>query len=159
MSLSSLSLTRLDGTPLPAETLSGKAVLFVNVASACGFTPQYEGLQALWTAKKDQGLVVVGVPCNQFGAQEPGSAEEIATFCKMNFGVDFPLLAKQDVNGAGRSDLYKWLVASGPGANADVTWNFEKFVVDRSGQVVARFDSRVAPDAPELVAALDAALR
>ena len=113
--LSDLQLTRLDGSKLPASELSGKAVMFVNVASACGYTRQYEGLQALYEARKDDGLVIVGVPCNQFGAQEPGSAEEIATFCKTNFGVTFPLLAKQEVNGAGRSALYKSLaVGTGP---------------------------------------------
>jgi glutathione peroxidase len=156
--LSSLALTRLDGTALPASELAGKAVLFVNVASKCGYTPQYEGLQALWQAKKDQGLVVVGVPSNQFGAQEPGTKEEIATFCKLNYGVTFPLLEKQDVNGAGRSALYQWLVTSPTGAGADVKWNFEKFLVDKTGKVVGRFPSKVAPNDPALVKAIDAAL-
>ncbi|MEQ1572196.1 MAG: glutathione peroxidase [Myxococcota bacterium] len=156
--LSSLPLTRLDGTPMPASELVGKAVLFVNVASKCGYTPQYDGLQELYTAKKDQGLVIVGVPCNQFGAQEPGTKEEIAEFCRLNYGVTFPLLEKQDVNGANRSPLYRWLVASEPGANADVKWNFEKYLVDRSGKVVGHYSSKVAPSAGELGRAIDAAL-
>jgi glutathione peroxidase-family protein len=154
-----LALTALDGTPLPPETLDGKAVLFVNVASRCGFTRQYAGLQDLYAARKDDGLVIVGVPCNQFGAQEPGSPEQIATFCQRNYGVSFPLLAKQDVNGKGRSPLYTALVDSAVGGSADVKWNFEKFVVDRSGKVTGRFGSSTEPDSAELKAALDAALK
>ena len=149
--LADLDLVALDGAPLPASALAGKAVLFVNVASRCGFTPQYAGLQRLHDELAAQGLVVVGVPCNQFGAQEPGSPDEIASFCSLTYGVTFPLLAKQDVNGPFRSALYARLVGSPVGAGADVRWNFEKFVVDRAGQVVARFGSRTAPD--------DAALR
>jgi glutathione peroxidase len=156
--LTDLSLTAIDGTPLKADALQGKAVLFVNVASQCGFTPQYEGLQALYESRKDDGLVIVGVPCNQFGGQEPGSAKEIQQFCKMNYGVEFPLLEKQEVNGSGRSALYQWLVASEAGGGADIGWNFEKFLVDPSGAVVARFPSRVAPDATELTQAIDKAL-
>ena len=152
--LSDLQLTRLDGSKLPASELTGKAVMFVNVASACGYTRQYEGLQALYEARKDDGLVIVGVPCNQFGAQEPGSAEEIATFCKTNFGVTFPLLEKQEVNGAGRSALYKSLVGDG----ADIRWNFEKFVVGTDGKVVARFPSSTKPGSDELKTAIDKAL-
>lgn len=157
-SLDTMKLTRLDGTPLPDDTLDGKAVLFVNVASRCGYTRQYEGLQALWQAKKDDGLVIVGVPCNQFGAQEPGSSEEIATFCQRNYGVDFPLLEKQKVNGKERSELYTYLVDSSQGGGADIKWNFEKFVVGRDGEVVARFASGTEPDSDELARAIDAAL-
>ena len=124
------------------------------MASACGYTRQYEGLQSLYEARKGDGLVVVGVPCNQFGAQEPGSPEEIATFCKKNFGVTFPLLAKQEVNGSGRSPLYKALVGSG----GDIKWNFEKFVVGPDGVVVGRFGSSVKPNSPELKTAIDTAL-
>lgn len=153
-----LELVQLDGTPLPADTLRGRAVLFVNVASKCGFTPQYEGLQALWEARRDEGLVIVGVPCNQFGGQEPGSPDEIAAFCKMSYGVDFPLLQKQAVNGRDRSSLYAWLVGSEAGGGKDVRWNFEKFVVDRQGRVIARFASSTRPDDPELAAAIDRAL-
>jgi glutathione peroxidase-family protein len=149
-----LDLVALDGTPLSAETLAGKVVLFVNVASRCGFTPQYEGLQALFEEKKAEGFVIVGVPCNQFGGQEPGKAEQIATFCSVNYGVTFPLLAKQKVNGPDRSALYELLIGDG----SDVEWNFEKFVVGRDGRIRARFPSDVAPEAAELRAEIDAAL-
>lgn len=152
--LDEIALTQLDGTPLPAETLRGKAVLVVNVASFCGHTSQYEGLQALSTARAADGLVVVGVPCNQFGGQEPGTPTEIATFCRQDRGVTFPLLEKQDVNGPGRSPLYRLLV----GGDEDVRWNFEKFVVGRDGRVVARFGSGTAPDSAALAGAIDLAL-
>lgn len=151
-------LTRLDGSPLPATALQGQVVLYVNVASECGFTPQYDGLQALYADKADDGLVVVGVPCNQFGSQEPGGSEEIATFCRLNYGVEFPLLEKQDVNGADRSPLYQWLIGSDVGGGKDVRWNFEKFLVGRDGHVLARWGSRTAPDDPALTAAVDQAL-
>ena len=152
------SLTALDGSLLPANHLDGKVVLFVNVASKCGFTGQYEGLQALYEAKKDSGLVIVGVPCNQFGGQEPGSPTEIASFCKMNYGVDFPLLEKQDVNGPKRSALYSFLVGSEAGGDKNVRWNFEKFLVGRDGQVRHRWGSGTTPDDAELLAQIDAAL-
>ena len=152
--ITTAGLTRIDGSVMPDEVLAGKAVLYVNVASKCGYTPQYEGLQALWTEYRDRGLVVVGVPCNQFLGQEPGDATEIQSFCKMNYGVDFPLLEKQDVNGKDRSALYRQLVSDGP----DVKWNFEKFVVGRDGQVKARFASAVEPGDPALRAAIEAAL-
>jgi len=147
-------LVQIDGTPLPADTLAGKVTLFVNVASKCGYTPQYDGLQALWTEYKAKGLVVVGVPCNQFGGQEPGQAEEIVSFCRLNYGVDFPLLEKQDVNGANRSPLYRQLIGEGP----NVKWNFEKVLVGKDAKVAARFSSSTKPDAPELRAAIDQAL-
>lgn len=147
-------LIQLDGKPLPADTLAGKVVVFVNVASTCGYTPQYEGLQALYEAHQDDGLVIVGVPCNQFGGQEPGTAESIATFCKTTYGVTFPLLEKQAVNGPERSALYQQLVGTGD----DVRWNFEKFVVGRDGTVQARFPSGTAPDAAELRVAIEQAL-
>ena len=156
--LKTTTLVGLDGQPLPAEAIAGKAVLFVNVASKCGYTPQYEGLQALYTQYKDKGLTIVGVPCNQFGAQEPGSAEEIASFCKLNYGVDFPLLEKQDVNGAARSALYTQLISSPAGGGADVKWNFEKFLVAPNGEVVGRFPSKVAPNDPTLTAAIEKVL-
>lgn len=147
-------LRRLDGSALPARSLAGHTLLVVNVASRCGLTPQYQALQALYDAHKDQGLVVIGVPCNQFAGQEPGDAEQIASFCSATYGVTFPLLEKQDVNGPDRSALYRWLVESPAGGGADIEWNFAKFVVDRDGRVVARFAPTVAPDAPALVAAL-----
>jgi glutathione peroxidase len=147
-------LVALDGGALPAGTFDNKVVLFVNVASQCGLTPQYAGLQAVADARAADGLVVVGVPCNQFGAQEPGTATEIATFCETAFGVTFPLLEKQEVNGEGRSALYRFLVGEGP----DIQWNFEKFLVGRDGKVVARFSPMVAPDSAELAAAVEGAL-
>lgn len=152
------TLVTLDGSPLPPGTLTDHAVLFVNVASHCGYTPQYKGLQALYAARQAEGLVVVGVPCNQFGAQEPGTSDEIASFCEVNYGVSFPLLEKQDINGEARSALYRWLVGSEVGEGRDVKWNFEKFVVDRKGAVIARFGSRTTPESDELASAITRAL-
>lgn len=156
--VSSLGLTRLDNTPLPSAELAGKVVLFVNVASKCGNTPQYAGLEALYTQYAAKGFTIVGVPCNQFGGQEPGSPEQIASFCKLNYGVTFPLLAKQDVNGAERSPLYQTLVQSKAGGGSDVTWNFEKFLVGRNGEVIARFGPRVQPNDPALISAIEQAI-
>lgn len=154
--LAGSSLVEADGTAIP--NVEGRVILFVNVASKCGYTPQYEGLQGLYAKYKDQGLLVVGTPCNQFGAQEPGTKEEIASFCQIHYGVDFPILDKADVNGPGQSPLYQWLLASGPGGGKPIKWNFEKFLVDRSGAVVARYGSGTAPKDPGLVAAIEAAL-
>lgn len=156
--LYAMTFTRLDGTTMPGTELAGKTVLFVNVASKCGYTPQYEGLQALYEAHRDKGLVVVGQPCNQFMGQEPGSSEDIASFCKMNYGVTFPLLEKADVNGKDRNALYTWLVGSEAGGDKNIKWNFEKFVVSPAGEVVARFEPKVAPQDPSLVAAITAHL-
>ncbi len=144
----------LDEQELAFETLAGRVVLVVNVASLCGFTPQYAGLQALYQSRRDAGLVLLGVPCNQFGGQEPGSPDDIRTFCTLEYGVTFPLLARQEVNGPRRSPLYARLVGDGP----DVRWNFEKFLVGRDGRVHGRFASDIKPDAPALLAAIDAAL-
>lgn len=151
---SSLDLKDLHGQPLPASALDGKAVLFVNVASYCGYTRQYEGLVALQKEADEAGFTVIGVPCNQFGAQEPGTADQIATFCETTFGVNFPLLEKQDVNGPARSSLYRHLVGDG----ADIRWNFEKFVVASDGRVVARFGSGTRPEDPAIREALANAL-
>lgn len=153
-----MSLTQLDGTPLGAEVVEGRVVLFVNVASKCGFTHQYEGLQKLHEEYAERGLVVVGVPCNQFGQQEPGSAEEIASFCKLDYGVTFPLLEKQDVNGEDRSELYARLIDSDIGGGSRVKWNFEKFLVGRDGSVLARFPSNISPDDAALRHAIEGAL-
>ena len=152
------SLTQIDGQTLPQEVLKGKVVLFVNVASKCGFTPQYDGLQALYETYKDQGFTIVGSPCNQFGAQEPGGSEEIASFCRLNFGVNFPLLEKQDVNGANRSPLYRFLVNSDVGGGKDIKWNFGKFLVGRDGKVIDRWGSMTKPQAGKLTKAVEAAL-
>jgi len=156
--LEALTLTKLDGAPLPVDELKGKVVLFVNVASKCGLTPQYEGLVKLSSTYGAKGLVVIGAPCNQFLGQEPGTEAEIATFCSTTYGVDFPLLEKQDVNGAKRSPLYQFLVGSEAGGGADISWNFEKFLVDRDGKVAKRFSPKTTPEDPAVVAAVEALL-
>ena len=148
------NLATIDNTSLAPGALENKVALFVNVASQCGLTPQYSGLVALDKAYGDKGLVIVGVPCNQFGGQEPGSPEEIKDFTKSKYDVDFTLLEKQDVNGANRSDLYQFLVGDGP----DIDWNFGKFLVGRDGETVERFGPRTAPDDAELKAAIEKAL-
>jgi len=140
-----------DGKEVALSKYAGKAVLFVNVASKCGMTPQYEQLQALHEEYGKKGLAIVGVPCNQFGGQEPGSDEEVLAFCKKNYGVEFDLLSKVDVNGDKRCDLYAHLTALDlkPRGKGDVKWNFEKILLDRSGTPVARFSSRTKPDDKE----------
>lgn len=160
MSLYDVPIKTLRGGDADLSQYRGKAVLVVNVASRCGLTPQYTGLQKLAEAYADQGLVVLGVPCNQFAGQEPGSAEEIAEFCDVNYGVTFPLTEKVEVNGPGRHPLYDLLTqtADADGEAGDVKWNFEKFVVDRSGAVVARLRPQVTPESPELVATVERAL-
>ena len=157
-SLNDMDLTSLDGSALAKDVLDGKVTLFVNVASRCGLTPQYEGLQALYDAKKDDGLVIVGVPCNQFGGQEPGSADQIATFCTKNYGVTFPILEKQNVNGPDRSPLYTFLIDSEAGGGGDIEWNFGKFLVGQDGSVLKRFAPTVTPGDADLAAAIDGAL-
>lgn len=147
----------LRGGPANLADYRGKELLIVNVASKCGLTPQYAGLQQLYDTYADRGLVVLGVPCNQFAGQEPGTAEEIEEFCQVNYGVTFPITEKVDVNGDDRHPLYQELVATpdAEGTAGDVTWNFEKFLVSPSGEVVGRFRPQVVPDAPELVAAVE----
>ncbi|WP_291359153.1 glutathione peroxidase [Devosia sp.] len=142
--LGDFTLPLLDGTLQPLAAYAGKVVLVVNTASKCGLTPQYEGLEALWRTHGGAGLVVLGMPCNQFGGQEPGTEAEIADFCELNFGVSFPLFAKLDVNGPHEHPLYTWLKASAPGifGSEAIKWNFTKFLIGRDGRVVARF----APD-------------
>ena len=154
-----LDLVSLDGQPFDTAQLKGKVALFVNVASKCGYTSQYDGLQALWTRLKDRGLVVVGVPSNQFGGQEPGGPEEIACFCRMNYGVDFPLLEKQDVRGDDKSSLYSYLVSSPLADGDEVSWNFEKFLVGSDGSVLGRYRSRTSPEDSALVEDIEAALK
>jgi glutathione peroxidase len=151
----------LDGKAVnPAEKYAGKVVLLVNVASFCGNTPQYKPLEALHEKYADQGLAIVGVPCNQFGHQEPGSAEEISEFCTSKYGVQFDLLEKVDVNGAEACPLYKWLTSAdtNPKSAGPIQWNFEKFLFNRQGELVARFSPKMQPDAPEVVAAIEAEL-
>jgi glutathione peroxidase len=138
----------LDGSPDVIAPLRGKVVLAVNVASKCGYTPQYQGLEELYRELKDQNFAVVGFPCNQFGAQEPGSAAEIQSFCSLTYGVSFPLSAKIDVNGAQRNPLYDWLTAAENGFPGDIGWNFEKFLIDRDGRVASRYPSGTKPTDP-----------
>lgn len=137
--------TTIDGTPRALKDYAGKVLLIVNTASACGLTPQYEGLEALYKAHPD--LVVLGFPCNQFGAQEPGTEKEIALFCETQFAVTFPLFAKVEVNGAGTHPLYAWLKAETPGEEkgAEIGWNFAKFLIGRDGTPIARYAPRTAP--------------
>ncbi len=143
-----------------AEKYKGKVVLLVNVASKCGYTPQYKELQALHEKYAKKGLAVVGVPCNQFGSQEPGTAKEIAQFCEDRFGVEFDMMAKVDVNGPEATPLYKYLTSkeTDPKFAGDIKWNFEKFVFDRDGNVVARFNSKAKPDSKEVVEVIEAEL-
>ena len=151
------SMKRIDGTDKDLSDYSGKVVLVVNVASQCGYTSQYAGLQKLYDTFKDKGFVILGFPANDFGAQEPGSDSEIASFCSKNYGVTFDMFSKITVKGAGQAALYKTLTESA-NPSGDVGWNFEKFLIDRNGAVVGRFKSGVSPEDPELVQAIEAAL-
>jgi glutathione peroxidase len=160
VSIYDVPINRLDGSPAVLDDLTDKAVLVVNVASKCGLTPQYEGLQALHERFADRGFTVLGVPCNQFLGQEPGSPEEIAEFCSSTYNVTFPLTEKVDVNGDDRHPLYEELVpvADAEGHAGDIRWNFEKFLLAPGGKVVARFAPLTGPDDPDLVAAVEANL-
>ncbi len=161
MTLFDISIGRLDGTPATLGEISERRpTLLVNVASKCGLTPQYTGLEKLHETYADRGFTVVGVPCNQFGGQEPGSPEEIAQFCSTSYGVTFPLTEKIEVNGDGRHPLYDALVplADEQGRSGDIAWNFEKFLIDADGEVVARFNPSVEPDDPRLVQAVESVL-
>ena len=152
-------LIQINSEVLSTEMLADKAVLFVNVASYCGYTRQYTGLVSL--QQSIEGLQIIGVPCNQFGQQEPASAAEILEFCQVNYDLNFPLLVKQEVNGADRSPLYEWLISSAAQQGLDrqdIAWNFEKFLVGRDGQLLKRFSSRVSPSSPELRDAISEAL-
>jgi glutathione peroxidase len=155
MSLFDFKVQSLDGKPLDLATLKGKVVLVVNVASECGFTPQYEGLQGLYEAYKDKGFTVVGFPCNQFGGQEPGTAEAIQTFCSTKFHVTFPMAEKVDVKGASQAPVYAFLT-DGFG---EPKWNFHKYLVGKDGKVVKAYSSKVEPMSEELKGAVEAALR
>ncbi|TVL89418.1 glutathione peroxidase [Streptomyces sp. SAJ15] len=160
MSLYDIPLRTLSGEPTTLGAHRDKAVLLVNVASKCGLTPQYEGLERLQRRYVERGFTVLGVPCNQFAGQEPGTDEEIQTFCSTTYGVTFPLLEKLDVNGEDRHPLYTELTRTpdATGEAGDVQWNFEKFLVSPRGEVVGRFRPRTEPEAPELVAAIEAQL-
>ena len=174
-----IPLKRLDGSPTTLAEFKGQVLLIVNLASKCGFTPQYAGLESLFESYRERGLQVLGFPCNDFAAQEPGSAEDIQSFCSTSYGVQFPLFEKTQINSEPRHPLYSALIAAQPASvapadsdlraklaeykllpenDSDVLWNFEKFLVDRNGQVIQRFAPDVAPDAPLLIAAIEAAL-
>jgi len=160
MTIYDVTPAALDGRPLDVDQIKGKATLIVNVASRCGLTPQYETLEKLHEQYKDRGFTVLGVPCNQFGQQEPGSPEEIATFCSTTYGVTFPLTEKIDVNGPQRHPMYQQLTATPDtsGEAGDVQWNFEKFLVSPEGNVVARWRPPVTPDSQEVVSAIESVL-
>jgi glutathione peroxidase len=160
VSIHDVEIADLEGEPRRLGDWAGRTLLLVNVASRCGLTPQYEGLQRLHERYGPQGFAVLGFPCNQFLGQEPGSPEEIREFCTTTYGVTFPLFEKIEVNGDGRHPLYARLVEhpDAGGYTGDIRWNFEKFLVDRDGEVIARFEPTVTPDDPALVAAVEAAL-
>ncbi len=160
-SIQNIPLDDINGKPASLKNYAGKVILLVNVASLCGNTPQYKGLEAMYEKYKEQGLVIIGVPCNDFAGQEPGSAEEIKTFCTEKYSVTFPLMAKIHVKGPEQHPLYAALTskdAAIPGPAGDIDWNFAKFVIGRDGKPVRRFANRVQPDAPELVQAVTTAL-
>ena len=155
MSLHDITLNTLEGKPQSLAAYQGKVVLAVNVASECGYTPQYAGLQKLYLEQKEHGLVVLGFPCNQFGGQEPGTATQIESFCQKNYGVTFPLFEKLDVKGAHQAPVYTFLTAK----HGEPAWNFHKYLIGKDGQVIQAFGSKVAPDSAELKAAIEAALK
>ena len=157
--LQDFSATTLSGAPQTLDEYAGKVVLVVNTASQCGYTPQYDGLEQLWQDHRDEGLVVLGFPCNQFGGQEPGDAEDIGEFCRVNHGVTFPLFDKVEVNGPDAHPVFRWLSDEARGAlgSRKIKWNFTKFLVGRNGRVIARFGSSTAPE--KLTGAIEKALR
>jgi glutathione peroxidase len=160
MSIYEQHIAALDGKPLDLKELEGKAVLVVNVASKCGLTPQYTGLEELQHTYADRGFTVLGVPCNQFGGQEPGTADEISEFCSTTYGVTFPITEKLEVNGQRQHPLFAELTATPDAAGdaGEIQWNFEKFLVSPAGDVIGRFRPTVAPDAEELVSAIESIL-
>jgi glutathione peroxidase len=157
-SLYDLSAKDIDGRPVKLESYRGKVLLIVNVASECGYTPQYQGLQTLFEKYESKGLVVLGFPCNQFGAQEPGTNAEIKSFCSSKFHVTFPLFEKIDVNGGKRDPIYAQLAGPTSPFPGDIKWNFNKFLVGRDGKILKRFGSGVAPSAAQLIEAVESAL-
>jgi glutathione peroxidase len=155
-SIHDFSMKTIDGKELPLSTFKGKTVLVVNVASKCGFTPQYTALEAVYEKYKSKGLVIVGFPANNFGFQEPGTDEEIQTFCRSKYMVTFPMFSKISVKGADKAPLYQYLTSTGGG---EIQWNFTKFLVDKNGKVIKRFESAVTPDSPEVISAIEGALK
>jgi glutathione peroxidase len=154
------TLNTIDGQPAPLSTYKGKVVLLVNVASKCGYTPQYTALESIYEKYKDRGFVIVGIPANNFGAQEPGTNQEIKTFCSSKYHVTFPMMAKVSVKGSDITPLYQFLTdkSAHPQTGGEIGWNFTKFLVGPDGKVVARFDSKVTPDSPEVTSAIEKAL-
>ena len=154
------TLNSIDGQPTPLSSFKGKVVLLVNVASRCGFTPQYSALESSYEKYKDRGFVIVGIPANNFGGQEPGTNEEIKTFCTAKYHVTFPMMAKVSVKGGDITPLYQFLTDKSlhPDTGGDIGWNFTKFLVGPDGKVIARFDSKVEPDSPEMTSAIEKAL-
>jgi glutathione peroxidase len=154
------TLNTIDGQPAPLSAYKGKVVLLVNVASKCGYTPQYTALESIYEKYKDRGFVIVGIPANNFGAQEPGTNQEIKTFCSSKYHVTFPMMAKVSVKGSDITPLYQYLTdkSAHPQTGGEIGWNFTKFLVGPDGKVIARFDSKVTPDSPEVTSAIEKAL-
>ena len=154
------TLKSIDGAPVPLSEYNGKVLLLVNVASKCGFTPQYAGLEALYQKFKGQGFEVIGIPANNFGGQEPGTNEEIKTFCTRKYNVTFPMMSKVSVAGGDKVDLYQFLTdkSANPATGGEIKWNFTKFLIGKDGKVIARFESSVTPDSPALVSAVEKVL-
>jgi len=159
-SIYDFTLPSIDGKPMPLANFKGKVILVVNVASRCGFTPQYTALESVYEKYKDQGFVILGFPANNFGGQEPGTNAEIKTFCSAKYSVTFPLYGKVSVKGDDQTPLYKYLTTNAnPTFAGDIKWNFTKFLVDRNGNVVQRFEPQTTPDSPEVLAAIEKALK
>jgi len=159
-SIYDFTLPSIDGKPMPLADFKGKVILVVNVASRCGFTPQYTALESVYEKYKDQGFVILGFPANNFGGQEPGTNAEIKTFCSAKYSVTFPLYGKVSVKGDDQTPLYKYLTTNAnPSFAGDIKWNFTKFLVDRNGNVVQRFEPQTTPDSPEVLAAIEKALK
>ena len=155
------TLNSIDGKPAPLSDYRGKVVMIVNVASKCGFTYQYEGLEKVYEKYKDQGFVILGFPANNFGAQEPGTNEEIKTFCSRKYNVTFPMYAKISVKGEDKHPLYQFLTdkTANPATGGEIQWNFTKFLVGKDGEVITRFESKINPDSPEVISAIEKALK
>ena len=153
-------LNTIDGQPAPLSAYKGKVVMLVNVASRCGFTPQYTALEAIYERYEERGFVIIGIPANNFGAQEPGTNQEIKTFCSSKYNVTFPMMAKVSVKGDDKTPLYQYLTdkAASPKTGGEIQWNFTKFLVGPDGQIVARFEPKVTPDSQEVTAAIEKAL-
>ncbi|HTL59275.1 MAG TPA: glutathione peroxidase [Candidatus Limnocylindrales bacterium] len=158
-SIHDIPLKDIDGKETTLKPYQGKVVLVVNVASRCGFTPQYKGLETIYEKYKDKGFAVLGFPCNQFGQQEPGTSDEIKQFCSSKYSVTFPLYSKIDVNGPNRHPLYVALAGKDSPFPGDIKWNFSKFLIGRDGKILKRFESPITPESPELTSAIEAALK